>query len=494
MKTTRAAFAVGLFGLASLYTAAHATAPLADALEAGNGSEAAALLSEGADPNAVQANGTSALMWAVFHGDVVSARRLIENGADVNLVNDFGATALAEAAVLANRDVLELLLDAGADVNAANADGQTALMVVARSSSVDAARLLLDRGADVNAAEGRKGQTALMWASAQRQPEMVRVLIEHGAIVDAVSPTHEWDRRVTAEPRMKNLPSGGWTALLFAAREGCLPCAQALLTAGADIERADPDGITPLLMAILNAHFDLAATLIESGANIRRWDIWGRTPLYAAVDFNTLPHGGRPDRLSLDETTSIALVERLLDRGANPNAQLKLFPPYRSLRMDRGADVTLEIGATPLLRAARGSDLEAIDLLLAHGALVDLPQRSGVTPLMAAVGYGWTAIDTRGRFVTEQDALATADRLIEAGADVRARDNGGRTALHAAAAKAYLSVIERLVAAGADVRAADVDGMTPIDAANGRVRALGRGAAGNANPEAVALLEALAER
>ena len=52
-------------------------------------------------------------------------------------------------------------------------------------------------------------------------------------------------------------------------------------------------------------HFDTAAYLIERGANLNKWDWWGRTPLYAAVDLNTLPRGGRPDRPSLDETTSL---------------------------------------------------------------------------------------------------------------------------------------------------------------------------------------------
>jgi hypothetical protein len=231
-------------------------------------------------------------------------------------------------------------------------------MVVARGGNVAAAELLLERGANVNAREARKGQTALMWAVAQSHPAMVRLLLEHGAEVEARSTVNEWERMVTAEPRQKNLMSGGFTPLLYAARQGCRECASLLLDAGAKVDLTDPDGVTPLLSALLNAHFDTAKYLLERGANPNKWDFWGRTPLYLAVDFNTLPHGGRPDRPSLDDTTGIEMIDILLAAGANPNAQLKLFPPYRSLRMDRGADTTLDIGTTraaPTSRRSSGS-------------------------------------------------------------------------------------------------------------------------------------------
>ncbi len=115
----------------------------------------------------------------------------------------------------------------------------------------------------------------------------------------------DWERKVTAEPRPQNRPPGGFTALLLAAREGCVECAQALVEGGATSTSTDPEDITPLLMAILNAHFDTAKVLIEAGANVNRWDFWGRTPLYSAVDFNTMPRGGRPDRPSPDDTTPL---------------------------------------------------------------------------------------------------------------------------------------------------------------------------------------------
>jgi ankyrin repeat protein len=329
----------------------------------------------------------------------------------------------------------------------------------------------------MTARELRKGQTPLMWAVAQSHPAMVDLLIGAGAEVEARSTVNEWERMVTAEPRQKNLMSGGFTPLLYAARQGCLDCAKSLIAAGAAVDLMDPDGVTPLISALLNAHFDTAKYLLQAGANVNKWDFWGRTPLYLAVDFNTLPHGGRPDRLSLDDTTNLEMIDILLAGGANPNAQLKLFPPYRSLRMDRGADAILDIGTTPLLRAARGADIAAIERLAAAGALLDLPQRDGLTPLMTAVGAGASSTDTRGKFRTELDALETADALLAAGAGVDERDERGRTALHYAAAAGYTDVVKRLVERGADATVADVDGVTPLDAANGKLRGGRRGAA-----------------
>ena len=184
------------------------------------------------------------------------------------------------------------------------------------------------------------------------------------------------------------------------------------------------------------------------------------------------------------------MIDILLAAGANPNAQLKLFPPYRSLRMDRGADAILDIGTTPLLRAARGADLAAIERLLAHGALVDLPQMTGITPLMAAVGAGASAIDTRGKFRTELDALAAAEALLAGGAGIDARDERGRTALHYAAAVGYSDVAKLLVERGADLTVADADGVTPVDAAQGKLRGRGRGP-GTAYPATAELLQGL---
>ncbi len=208
------------------------------------------------------------------HNDLELVTRLIRAGAKVNVKNDFGSTPMAEAAIAANAALLGALLEAGADVESPNADGQTALMVVARTSQVDAARLLIQRGANVNAVEKWRGQTALMWAVAQHQPAMVRELLARGAQVNARSTVNNWQRQVTAEPRAIYRPFGGLTPLLYAAREGCVECARALVEKGAEINLADPEALSPLLTAIINMQFDTAAYLIAQ-AQIRTSGISG---------------------------------------------------------------------------------------------------------------------------------------------------------------------------------------------------------------------------
>jgi ankyrin repeat protein len=456
-----------------------AGAGLVDAVKSGDRNAAIALLQQKVNVNAPEPDGTTALHWAVQKDDFDLVQRLIKAGANVNVQNDYGSTPMSEAALNGNVEILEQLLKAGANVESPNADGQTALMVVARSSNVEAAKLLLRHGANVNAVEKWKQQTPLIWAAAESQPAMVKLLVEAGADVNAHSRINNWERQVTAEARAIARPSGGLTPLLYAARQGCLECTRVLAEAGADLDLGDPDNVSPLLVATLNGRWDVATYLINKGANINKWDWWGQSPLYAAVDMNTIPHGGRPDRPSLDETTSLDVIRLLLEKGANPNLQLKLLPPFRSLGADRGVDSMLTIGATPLLRAAKAMDAPVIELLLQHGANPNLSNIRGMLPIAAAAGVGSIDADTRGWFTSEdvqRRSIASLELLLKADGDVNAVDpQRGWTLLHGAAFWGWNDVVKYLVEKGAKLDTKDNRGFTPLDAALGKAGGNSRG-------------------
>ena len=442
--------------------------PLVDAAKAKDHDGTVALLDKHVDVNQKSADGTTALHWAVHYDDKDLVKRLIKAGANVKAVNDYYSTPMQEAAVAADPDVISMLLKAGADPDSPNPEGQTALMVVARTGNVEAAKELIARGAHVDAREQWGGQTALMWAAAQSQPEMIRLLLSKGADPNARGVVRDWQRRVTAEGRPKNENHGGFTPMLYAAREGCVKCIDNLLKGHADINLTDPDGTTPLNLALLNMRFDTAAYLISQHADVNRWDFWGRTPLYNAIDLNTLPRGGRPDLPSLDTTTGVQVAEMLLKAGANVNAQLKLRPPYRNGVFDRGGDQVISTGATALLVAAKVGDAESVKLILKYHPIVDLPNSDGVTPLMAAAGMGHSFNPTRGRYKTDVEGAECVKLLQEAGGKINGHAQDGQTALHAAAEHGWDDTVKLLVADGADLQPKDRLGLTPIDHANGK--------------------------
>jgi ankyrin repeat protein len=476
----RTILVITLLGCTAAYAADLVREPsLVEAVKNGDRAIAIAMIDKKVNVNTPEGDGSTALLWAAHNGDADLVDRLIKAGADVKTKNDFGSTPMSEAAVAGSTATIEALLKAGADPDSPNADGVTALMVVARSTNVAAARALLDQGAHVNAKEVQKEQTALMWAAAEKQAGMVKELIAHGAEVNARSMVNEDIAQVSSEPRAGYRSYGGMTALIFAAREGCVQCAVALKEGGANLNMPDPEGVTPLLTALWNAHFDTASYLIKAGAMVDKWDWWGRSPLYLAVDYNTIPHGGRADGPSLDETTALQVIEQLLNAGANPNLQLKLLPPFRNVGADRGVDSLIGIGTTPLLRAAKAQDAPAIALLLQHGALPNLPNNQGITPTMAAAGLGSVDADTRGLYTTsdvQQRSIASLELLLKAGGEINGA--GGRslqTPLHGAAFWGWNDVVQFLIEHGADVNAKDNKGLTPVDSAMGRAGGNSRG-------------------
>jgi uncharacterized protein len=426
-----------------------------------------------AGPQTPEPDGTTPLHWAVRQDDLATAERLIRAGANVKAANRYGVTPLSLACINGNAAMIEKLLKAGADPNTAGEENETALMTVARTGNVEAAKVLLAHGAKVDTREDWHGETALMWAAAQQHPAMMRELIAHGADVNAISTVVKWDRQTTAEPREKWLPLGGFTPLLFSAREGCLECAKVLAEAHANLNQPDPDGITPMINAIINGHYDVAGFLLEKGADPNLADKTGRTALYAAVDQHTVPASNRPvPDESHNEMTSLDLINSLLARGANVNVQLKTQQPYRT-KVDRGNDTMLTTGTTPVLRAAKAGDVAVISLLLAKGADPKIATRNGINPIMAAAGLGTKEEDAVGRRKTEKEAIDSIDLCLKAGTDINAVDSRGQTALHGAAQKGWNQVVQYLADHGAKLDVKDKKGLTPVDAAMGLAGGLG---------------------
>ena len=315
----------------AMTTAAWAQAPLADRIQAGDSRAALELITKGADVNQTQPDGTTPLHWAVYTFDRELVQTLLRRGARVNAINRYGSSPLGEAVMVASLEITAMLLEAGADPNVTNADGQTALMLVARTGNVPLATLLVQRGADVNRRERFRNQSAVIWAAAQNKPEMVEFLVSKGADLTVRAMANDWETQISSEPRVQYRPTGGLTPLLYAARAGCLGCVKAMLDAGADKDRPNPDGMTPMIMALDNGYPAVARHLLDRGANPHTWDWWGRTPLYVAVTMR----GGLDGRAGRRPPESLDVINGLLAAGVNANAQLAFKEPSRGGRDNR---------------------------------------------------------------------------------------------------------------------------------------------------------------
>ena len=435
--------------------AAAAQPPLLEAVKGGDLAAARALLDQGADVSAPEVDGTTALHWAAHRDDIEAAELLIGAGSNVAAANRYGVTPIALAATNGSAAMLERLLAGGADANASLLEGETALMTAARTGAVEAVRVLLDSGADVNAAERWRGQTALMWAAAEGHAAVVRELVAHGAAVAARSRA-AGDGAAAGGER-----PGGFSAFLFAVRNGHLEAARALADAGADLNDAAPDGSSALVVAVDNRNYELAVWLLERGADPNA-DGVGWTALHTAVLAHRPHFRVVPDPLPTGGIDSFGLLEALVTHGADPNR-----PAERRVRLAQATSPLFDtVGSTPFMLAAVAADVPVMRLLLAHGADPYVKTPAGSTALMAAAGAATYAWQSPG---SEAEALEAVKLVLESGVDINEADEAGNTALHGAANRGANSVVELLLARGARLDAANEEGWMPVTIAQGPV-------------------------
>ena len=469
--------------------------PLHVASREGSSSALVALLTAGADANALNAVGITPLHLAALAGTTEAIAALLARGARVDPREpEYGRSPLMLAAAAGRTLAVTLLLQRGAEVGAI----ATEINLVQRAA------------ADAVARRARNGALdALRWRSRNPlnwQPTPSEVQTAVRAAKDVESRTTSTAGVVAANAayiggRDESNPGfaamvrvqGGLSPLMFAVREGHAETVEALLDGGADLNQVRPtDGTTPILEAAINGHYDLVLRLLERGAEVDKVSLHGATALYAVINKEWAPRSRMPQPTYHHQQRSsyLEVMEALLEAGADPDARLWTSLWYTTYDRDNiGMDYT---GATPFWRAAYGTDVDAMELLLRYGADPTIgtvrPRRGrptdparftssmgnmAATPVIVAAagaqyGRGFAANEHEHK---DDGWMPTMKFLVEqVHADVNAQDADGYSPLHYAAARGDNEMIQYLVDHGADVTAVARSGQTTVDMANGPVQ------------------------
>jgi uncharacterized protein len=434
-------------------------------------------------------DGSTALLWSVDHSNAEITRALIAAGAAVNTPNHYGITPLLQASLAGDAPLMAMLMKAGADVAATHPDGETPLMAASRTGHMDAVTLLLEAGANANVADAYQQETALMWAAAEGHVDVVKTLLAAGADPDRKAHVTGIDERKHGDH-----PTGGFTALMFAARNGYDDVASALIKGGADPKLTNGDGLTATMVAIVNDRFDLAKKLIDLGADPNDGSLYFAVDMHDATTDMRAHDGSRLRATHPNTLTSLDLITVLLDKGAEPNKPFVGQVHSTTLCCDP------EVNSSPFYRAAVASDVDALKLMIAHGAKIEwspaeikkegrggaaagaagagrgVNANVGKTPLMMTMNGGRGASFAAGpgfdrigpppfREASNRDPLEAIKVLLAAGADPNAKAPDGSTPLHQAVTARQVPIIRTLVAAGAKLDATNKDNQTPLQVA-----------------------------
>ncbi len=438
-----------------------------------------ALIAKRANVNEAARDGSTALLWAAYNSNLEMTRTLISAGAKVNIPNQYGITPLLQASRTGDTEIMQALIRAGADLKQTHPDGETPLMGAARAHRVDAVRLLLETGADVNAADAYQHETALMWAATEGHTDIVKTLLDAGADPNRKAYVTKLEERKHADHA-----TGGFTALMFAVRNGHADAVKALIQGGADPKLTNGDGATATIIAIVNDRFDLARTLLDLGADANDGSLYFAVDMHDATTDMRARDGSRLRADHPNELSAMDLVKLLLDRGADPN---KAFVgQLHSTTLCCGE----EINSSAFYRAAVASDVEALKLMIAHGAQIEwspseikkegggrgLNGNVGKTPAMVAMAGGRGAAFAAGpgferlvpppfREASNRDPLEALKVLLAAGANPNAKAKDESTPLHQAVQARQVAVIRALVEAGAALDSTNKDNLTPLQLA-----------------------------